>query len=198
MIHLSYGKCEVFLVLQEQVDGVDQAGVYKFPLRFLSGAMRGRFSPHDGQLYVSGLKGWQTSGAKDGCFQRVRYTGKPFCIPVGLNAHANGMRLTFSSELDKELAEDVGSWSIEQWGYRWTKKYGSKEYKVSDPEQVGHDNVVVKKATLSADKRSVFLTIDNMQPVMQMGISFDLETADGKEVIGSVHNTIHKLGPKHQ
>ena len=87
MVHTSYGKCELFLVIQENVGGVDQAGVFKFPLKFESGAMRARFSPHDGQLYVSGLKGWQTSGAKDGCLQRIRYTGKPVFMPKSLQVH---------------------------------------------------------------------------------------------------------------
>ena len=49
----------------------------KLPLKFDSGIMRARFSPADGQLYVAGLKGWQTDSAHDGCLQRVRYTGKP-------------------------------------------------------------------------------------------------------------------------
>ena len=39
-------------------------------------SMRARFNPVDGQLYVAGLKGWQTNGAKDAAFQRVRYTGQ--------------------------------------------------------------------------------------------------------------------------
>ncbi len=195
MVHLSYGKCDAFLVLQEQVNGVDQAGVVKLPVHFNSGAMRARFNPHDGQLYTSGLKGWQTSGAKDGCFQRVRYTGKPFCIPIGLNAHANGMKVTFNRKLDAELAEDVASWQLEQWQYRWTKAYGSKEYLVSDPNKIGHDPVAVKSAKLLPDGRSVFLDLGSVQPVMQMRIAYDLETDAGEEVIGSLYNTIHALRP---
>ena len=39
--------------------------------------------------------GWQTSAPKDGCFQRVRYTKKKFSMPVGLNVHANGLRVTW-------------------------------------------------------------------------------------------------------
>ena len=57
LLHLSYGRCEMFHILREEVDGVIQGAAVKFPLRFLSGAMRARFNPKDGQLYVSGLKG---------------------------------------------------------------------------------------------------------------------------------------------
>jgi hypothetical protein len=195
MLHTSYGKCELFLVIQENIGGVDQAGVFKFPLRFESGAMRARFSPHDGQLYVSGLKGWQTSGAKDGCLQRVRYTGKPVFVPNALHVHENGIRIGFTQPLDPELAEDLDSWAVEQWNYRWTKQYGSKDYSVEDPDKFGRDPVKVTKATLLENGREVFLQTDSLGPVMQMRIHFDLESSDGEELIGDVHNTIHALNP---
>ncbi len=193
MLHCSYGKCALFLVLQENIKGVDQAGVYRFPFKFQSGGMRARFSPHDGQLYVSGLKGWQTSGAKDGCLQRVRYTGAEVAMPRSMNIHKNGIRVGFTQKLDRELAEDTDSWQLEQWNYRWTSKYGSKEFKVSNPDEVGHDKVEVRSARLLPSGKEVFLEIANLAPVMQMKISFDLETSDGEEMIGDLHNTIHAL-----
>jgi len=195
MLHCSYGKCTLFLVLQENIGGVDQAGIYQFPFKFQSGGMRARFSPHDGQLYVSGLKGWQTSGAKDGCLQRVRYTGAKVVMPRSLNIHKNGIRIGFTQKVDRELAEDLDSWQIEQWNYQWTKRYGSKEYKVSNPSEVGHDKVEISSARLLEGGMEVFLEIRDLAPVMQMKIAFDLETIDGDEMIGALHNTIHALGP---
>lgn len=195
MLHCSYGKCALFLVLQENIGGVDQAGIYQFPFKFQSGGMRARFSPHDGQLYVSGLKGWQTSGAKDGCLQRVRYTGAKVAMPRSLNMHKNGIRIGFTQKVDRELAEDLDSWQIEQWNYQWTKRYGSKEYKVSNPSEVGHDKVEISSARLLEGGMEVFLEIRDLAPVMQMKIAFDLETTDGDEMIGALHNTIHTLGP---
>ncbi|MFI4875093.1 MAG: ThuA domain-containing protein, partial [Blastopirellula sp. JB062] len=82
LIHFSYGKCTMMLVPQEKVRDVWQGGTVEFPLTFDSGVMRGRFSPHDGQLYASGLNGWVTAAAHDGCLQRVRYTGRPVTMPV--------------------------------------------------------------------------------------------------------------------
>ena len=195
MVHCSYGKCTLFLVMQENVGGVDQAGIFQFPFKFQSGGMRARFNPHDGQLYVSGLKGWQTSGAKDGCLQRVRFTGAKVSMPRSLNIHENGIRVGFTQQLDKELAEDLDSWQIEQWNYQWTSKYGSKEYKVSEPSATGHDKAEVRSARLLPGGLEVFLEIPNLAPVMQMKIEFDLETANGDEMIGALHNTIHALGP---
>ncbi len=193
LLHLSYGKCEMFHILREEVDGVIQGGAVKFPLRFLSGAMRARFNAGDGQLYVSGLKGWQTSGARDGNFQRVRYTGQKLLMPGGLNVHSNGVVLRFHEKLDKELAEDKGSYAVKRWNYRWTRSYGSKHYKLSNPNEVGEDIVEVTSARLLDDGRSVFIGLADLKPVMQMEIGYDLETTDGQEVIGRVHNTIHKM-----
>ncbi len=62
--------------MQEEVDGRPQGGIVRFPLKFDTGIMRARFNPADGQLYVAGLRGWQTDAGHDGALQRVRYTGK--------------------------------------------------------------------------------------------------------------------------
>src|SRR5206468_685379 len=89
MLHLSYGRCRMLLVLQETIDGTAQGGAVDLNLQFLSGVMRGRFHPKDGHCYVCGLDGWQTAAIKDGCLQRVRCTGKPAALPVGLHIHAD-------------------------------------------------------------------------------------------------------------
>ena len=194
MLHTSYGAAGLLLVMQEKVDGVDQGGVWRFPLTFESGAMRARFRPHDGQLYVSGLRGWQTAGAKDACLQRVRYTGKPVYAPVGVNVHANGIKLSFTCALDKETAADTGSYSILQWNYRWAAEYGSRQWSANDPTRQGYDALEVKSARLLPDGKSVFLEVPDLKPVMQMQIGYDLEAADGTQVRGDVYNTVHALG----
>ena len=196
MVHLSYGKCQAFLVLQENVNGIEQGGVVKLPVHFQSGAMRARFNPHDQHLYVSGLKGWQTSGAKDGCFQRIRMTKPTTTLPTGLHVHENGILVRFEQELDRELAEDPSSWSIHRWNYRWTKGYGSKDYKVSNPEEIGRDAMSVQSAKLSKDGMSVFLTVADLKPVMQMAINYDLENTDGDVMINGIYHTVHELRAK--
>jgi hypothetical protein len=92
MLHMSYGKCTLFNVLQEEVDGQAQGGVVRFPFKFTSGIMRGRFSPKDGQLYVSGLNVWQSDASKFGCLYRVRYTGKPVTMPIACVRARQGCR----------------------------------------------------------------------------------------------------------
>ena len=196
LLHLSYGKCQMFLVMQDKVNGTPQGAVSKFPFRFASGAMRGRFSDRDGQLYVTGLKGWQTSGARDGCLQRVRYVGGDWPRPLALNAHNNGVLLRFGVKLDEELANDPESYAVHHWNYRWTSRYGSPDYKVSNPEKTGRDKLKVLSAKLQPNGKSVFIEIEGIQPVMQMEIAYDLENDNGDELVDKVHNTIHKLRSK--
>jgi hypothetical protein len=195
LLHLSYGRCKLLLILRQTVDGLPQAGGVDLGLFFLSGVCRGRFSPADGNLYVAGLRGWQTAARRDGCLQRVRYTGKPANLPVGLEVHADGLKLTFSRPLDRRAAEDVAHYRVEHWNYRWSGDYGSKRWSVEHPDRVGQDELAVRSATLSDDGRTVFLKVAGLRPVMQMEIGYQLATADGAPLVGSVFNTIHRLAP---
>ena len=163
--------------------------------RFLSGACRGRFNPKDGHLYVTGLLGWQTSAVRDGCLQRVRYTGAPMNQPIRMKVHANGIRLTFSTVLDKKIAEDIESWSAEQWNYKWSATYGSKDWSVQDPTRQGRDKITIQSAKLLPDGKSVFLQIP-VQPVHSMAIRYNLDTAAGKIFKGAFYLTINKLGAR--
>ncbi|MEP6669825.1 MAG: DUF6797 domain-containing protein [Chthoniobacter sp.] len=198
MLYLSYGKSSLFGVLQESVGDVKQGGVFKFPLKFETGICRARFSPMDGQLYLGGLKGWQTNGAKDGAIHRVRYTGKPVTVQNALHVTDKGITIGFTNEVETSSASDAGNYSIEQYNYRWTSNYGSAEYKVSDPEQKGHDKLDIKSVTVSPDKKSVFLEVSGLQPVMQMKIKMNIKAADGTAIPDGIGNTINVVPPDAQ
>ncbi|MCI0744795.1 MAG: hypothetical protein L0Y58_05240 [Verrucomicrobia subdivision 3 bacterium] len=198
LLNLSFGRCSMMLVLREVVDGQAQGGVVPLKGRFISGAMRGAFRRQDGQLYVAGTRGWVSSALRDGCLQRVRYTGAKVHLPIALRACSNGLRITFTQPLDRRTAEDTGSYGIEQWNYRYGKEYGSKEYSVVFPDQVGHDPVDVRCARVLPDGNSVFLEIPNLRPVMQMAIQYNIHAADGKTMRGEILNTINRLGEASQ
>jgi hypothetical protein len=196
MLHLSWGRCTLNLVVTEQVDGVWQGGAVAFPgLQFDSGPIVGRFNPKDGQLYVCGLDGWQTAARKDGSFERVRYTGGQAFMPKSLNAHKNGLWIEFTAPVDSGIASDPTSYEISQWQYRWSSEYGSPEYSIREPNRIGHDSVHIEKVSVSDDGRSVFLHIPEIKPVMQMEIRMDLAPAGGKKTARTIYNTIHRLRP---
>jgi hypothetical protein len=194
LLHCSYGKGTLHGILQEKVGDMVQGGAYKFPVKFESGMMRPRFNPVDGQLYITGLKGWQTNGSKDAAFQRVRYTGKPVTLPSGLKVTDKGITISFTGTLDTAMASDAQNYSVEQWNYAWTKEYGSPDFKVSDPKAKGHDPVEIKSVTVNPDKKSVFLEIPGLQPVMQMSIKMNLKSSDGAAIPDRIVNTINVVG----
>jgi hypothetical protein len=210
LLHLSYGTCSLFAVLPQEVDGVMQGGVARFPLSFASSCMRARFHPLDGQLYVCGLQGWQTSASLLSALQRVRYTGQPARMPIALAVHRDGIALTFTDPIDPELAVDPESWTIERWNYVWSEQYGSPEVALADPAPdiaaakarddwdgyQHHEPMAVQSAQLSADGRTVTLAIEGLAPVMQMRIRYDLDAADGTAMRGEVVHSINRLPPE--
>lgn len=197
--HLSYGKSTLYRVLFDEVDGVMQGGVTRMPMRFGSSAMRARWHPKTGQMFLAGFKGWQTNAVRMTALHRIRYTGKPVQMLDGIRTSKKGVALTFTAKLDKETAEDPESYEVEVWNYIWAKTYGSPEVSTINPDPKArpytkkHDPMKVTKATLSADGKTVFLAIADMRPVMQMHIKFDVDTATGDNIRSEVHNTIHKL-----
>jgi glucose/arabinose dehydrogenase len=198
LLHLSYGTSGLFKVMMEEVDGLRQGGVVRFPVKFTSSAMRARFNAKDGQLYVAGLRGWQSNAARDGGLDRVRYTGAETCLPRTLNATATGLKIGFTAPLDPEAAKDPENYAVEVWNYRWTQGYGSDHYSTgeADPKQGKgkQDRLAVKSVALGADGREVVLEVEGMKPVMQMRIQMRLRSASGVEVPREIYNTIHALG----
>lgn len=219
LLHLSYGTCSLYGVLPQEVSlngrPQMQGGVTRFNLNFESGAMRARFNPHDGQLYVVGLRGWQTTAVKNGCLQRVRYTGAKVRTPLDLAVHPGQVVLKFGEPLDVATAQDPGSWNLEMWNYVWSAAYGSPDVstqqaklaaaevgKDGKPEfskeqmtQTKHDPLLVTKVALSADGRTATLTVPALTPCMQMSLKYNLRSSDGADFTGRVVNTIHVLSP---
>jgi hypothetical protein len=155
--------------------------------------MRARFNPRDGQLYVCGLRGWQTTAARDGCFQRVRFTGGTLRSLTDWKVTAAGLDLTFSCPLEAKSAADPDNYAVQRWDYRWSKEYGSAEYKVSDPKAKGRDEVTVESATLSPDGRTVRLKLADHRPAMQALLRIKVRSADGAEIKQEAYTTIHRV-----
>lgn len=194
IITISYGMGHIFRLLKEEVGGVMQGAVTRFPLEFETGAMRGAWHPQSGQLYTCGLYGWAGNKTRAGGFYRVRYTGKPVHMATALHFVNDGIVVGFTDPLDAKSATDPGNYNITAWNYKWTANYGSPDFKLNQKE--GRDVWPVEAATLSADRKTVFLKVPDAQRVMQLHLVFNLAFADGVKVENFVHGTIHKLDAK--
>ena len=168
--------------------------------------MRGRFNPVDGQLYLAGLRVWQSNGARFGAFHRVRYTNKnPVYMPTKLRVKSNGIAITFTDKVDAVTAVDNQNYSVDQWNYQWTGEYGSKMFSVNIPGKAIGDKkqaafrgepVEIVSIKLSNNKKTIFLEITDLKPVMQSRITFNMKFADGTELSKRVivHTINHHSG----
>lgn len=189
MIHLSYGRCKAYAILRDS--DKFQAASADLGLKFLSGAARARFNAKDDGLYVVGLNGWQTAASKDGSLQRVRATGGAYEMPTRFHTSSNQIELRFDRELLPESMNAPTSVEVERWNYRWSSNYGSKDWSVAAPNNEGRDHVKVLNKTLSADRRSVKITVEDLRPCMQLRIAYDFKQIDGKPAKGNLYSTIH-------
>lgn len=211
LLHLSYGQSKMRLLLQENLPtdasqapftAVSQkrsplvrmnGGSTEFPMSFASGVHRGRFHAKDGHLYLTGLKGWVTNAVTDGCFQRVRYTGLPADLLLGMKTYRNGVALSFSEYLNRDQVENVDNYQIEAWNYHWSASYGSPDLRASAPGQIGRDTVEPKSVTLLEDRKTVFIELPDLKPVDQLGIAYSFINTAGAVVEQTAYLTINGI-----
>jgi hypothetical protein len=183
LLHTSYGHCALFAVLIDRKAEPWQAAVWQFPLPFSSGVMRARFAPHDGQLYLCGLRGWDTNAVKDGQFCRVRYTGAKTPVPVGFQVTKAGLEITFSGPLDKDTATDDQNWAGD-----W-----SDPFPTPGRVAVKKQEMPIKGLKLSADGKTVTVELERVLQVVNFTMQYQVRAADGAAVKGALHGTIHRV-----
>ncbi|WP_390620397.1 DUF6797 domain-containing protein [Stieleria varia] len=198
LAHFSFGTGCWFVVLIDEVNGQRQGAVVPMTGDFQSGVHRGRVSPCDGQLYVSGMTGWGSYTPDDGCFQRIRYTGDTVQIPVSFHVHENGVRVSFAEPIDLEVAGKASSHFAQAWNYRYSEAYGSPELSTTHPGVAGHDPLRIRSVQPLPDGRSLFLEIPELQPVNQLHLRLHVNQNDSITCspAGSGHDlfiTAHRL-----
>lgn len=185
LLNLSYGYGKVFLVPHERVGGQMQGGMIELPIpSFPTGVMRGRFHPRDRQLYLCGMFAWAGNATSPGGLYRLRATGEPMHMPVGLSATKRGLRLTFTESLDpKALSEK--DLHVKTWSLKRTAGYGSKHYDEKE--------LTVSSARLTDDGKTLWIDVADLSPSWCMEVKYSVTTAAGKPLHGVIHNTVHTL-----
>ena len=95
------------------------------------------------------------------------------------------MELTFTDALDTKSATDPKNYNVKVWGPKRSQNYGSKN--------IDEKPLTVAKATVSADGKTVRLDLPDLAPTWCMEIKYRVRGADGRSVVGVIHNTIHAL-----
>lgn len=187
LLSFSYGFGKIQMVPHGKVNGQMQGGVIDLPgIKFLTGVMRGRFNPDDGQLYACGMSAWGTNQMlRGGGLYRIRYTGKPLTTPIDFKTSTKGIRLKFASKLDPEKAAEKKNFVINTWNLKRSSAYGSDRYDKKE--------LKIQKATLSEDGQTIQLFLKDIEPVDVMTISYDISDIHGIPFKGTLQNTIHEL-----
>jgi hypothetical protein len=193
LIHSSFGKGWLYYMSLQEIDGTMQSSIVSLPHQWQAGVMRLRVNPTDGQMYGTGLSGWQgPKGGKDGCLQRLRYTGNQVRIIDQVRVVPNGIELTFNFELSNE-AFDTESWDAEMWDYLWSRKYGSDQFSVLNPGKKGRDKLRIESIDLSENKRTLTLHTPDLKSCDQVHIEMGFSDANGQPFSEEIYLTIHSV-----
>ncbi len=187
LVHLSSGGGSAWLVMRQNVGGRWQGAAVKISGHFDSGPQCVRFNGRDGHLYVTGMQGWGSYTPRDGCFQRVRYTGGPTPVSVGFEARDNGVLLRFSRPLDAAVAGRAANHFAQCWNYRYSAAYGSPEYSVLHADTPGHDPLEIRSAQLLEDGRTLFLEIPQLLPASQIHLRVGVSAERAHDVFLTAH-----------
>ena len=192
LLGVSYGTGEVYLILEDKVDGEHQGAFVPLPITLPTGLMRGRFHPTDGSLYVAGLFGWSSDQTDPGGFYRIRRSETPLAIPTRVHAVEDGLEIDFSRTVTTKASALADAFDLEGWNYRWSSDYGSPQLDVRTGEP-GITTFDVESVTRSVDGRTLRLRIPGMTPAMQMHLDWRLDFEGIGEQASFVHFTVHRL-----
>ena len=193
LIHSSFGKGWLYYLSLQEVGDTMQSSIINLPHQWDAGVMRLRVNPADGQVYGVGLSGWQgPKGGKDGCLQRLRYTGEPVKMIEQVRVKEQAIELTFNFAVGKRV-HLRDAWVGQMWDYLWSKKYGSDQFSVLREGQKGRDDLQISGATVSDDGKTVTLKVLDLQVCDQIRLDIDIDDENGERYLETVHMTVHKV-----
>ena len=148
----------LFRVVVEKVEGVDQGCVVPFARFFASGVMRPVFLP-DGSLLIGQTgRGWGAFGGQQGSLQRIIYDKKTVASDIlSVKAAKNGFMINLTQPISKDLSlEELMSFvKIDSWFYTNTGRYGSPEHDRREDK--------IEEVFVAADRKSVQLILKEFE-----------------------------------
>lgn len=173
----------------EEVDGVTQGAAFRFSQGFRHHFHRLAFTA-SGELYAGGIARGSDQGYIDRVsgVTRIRYTGKEVFEPLAARLRTNGLEIEFTQPLAENTGWNPAGYDVTQWGYQATQTYGG--------QKVRHRRAGVSSATVSADRRRVFLEIDGIVPeeVLHVRISKLFSSESGEPIrAGELWYTVNRV-----
>jgi len=193
MIHSSFGKGWLYTLSLQEIDDTMQGAIIPLPHQWSAGVMRLRVNPSDGQLYGVGLSGWQgPRNGLDGCLERLRFTGEPVQMVERVDVVPGGIELSFSFDVDPASVQQPGAFAAEMWNYLWSKRYGSDQFSVRNPDERGHDELTIEAVEIVSPRR-LRLVIPDLAVCDQLQLSMLFSTSSGQTFTEVAYLTIHAI-----
>lgn len=172
------GQSKISRVFLEKVKGQYQGGAVLFHEGFQSGVLRMAWG-HDGSLYVGQTnRGWGSTGPNAYGLQRLIFTGNtPFEIST-VASTPDGFEISFTQPVDKASAENVNSYDITGFIYKYHPVYGSPV--------IDDKNCAIKGIKIAEDGKKVRLLIDGLREKYIHEIKLPgFKNSEGKPLIHS-------------
>lgn len=144
-------------VFVEKVNGEYQGALFRFTQGLEAGINRLCWGP-DGALYVGGIGStgnWGHDGKLYYGLQRLKYNEKSTFEMLAVRAKSNGLEIEFTEPLKEGDGWNPADFELKRWWYKPTVNYGGP--KMDETE------LPVKSATVSKDRKKVFLEFDGMK-----------------------------------
>lgn len=142
-------------VFMEKVNGEEQGAAFLFKSGFRSGVLRMAWA-QDGSLFVGETnRGWGSAGDANEGLERLVYNNKvPFEMKA-VRAMPDGFEIEFTEPVDLKSAQDLASYSVESFIYKYQPVYGSPP--------VNTETLKIKGVKVSADGLRARIVVDNLR-----------------------------------
>lgn len=149
------GQSKIMRIMLEKVNGVYQGASIDFRSGFQSGVLRMVFA-EDQSLFVGETnRGWGSAGDANEGLQRLVWNREaPFEMRT-VKAKPDGFEIEFTKPIDRKSAEDLTSYMISSFTYKYFPVYGSPPVRPMEHEILGVE--------VSEDGRKVRIAIKDPQ-----------------------------------
>lgn len=149
------GMSKISRVFMEKVNGEYQGGSIEFRSGFQSGVLRMAWG-NDGSLFVGETnRGWGSAGEANEGLQRLVWNGAmPFEIQT-VKAMPDGFEIEFTKPVDRKSAEDLASYRVESFIYKYHPVYGSPV--------INKEALPIKGVKVSADGMKARLLVGDLR-----------------------------------
>ncbi|WP_394341795.1 c-type cytochrome [Siphonobacter curvatus] len=149
------GQSKIMRVFMEKINDEYQGASFDFRAGFQSGVLRMAWGK-DGSLFVGETnRGWGSAGEASEGLQRLVWNEKTPFEMKAVRAMPDGFEIEFTQPVDRKSAEDLASYTVDSFVYKYHPVYGS-------PPILRESNPI-KGVKVSEDGLKARLIVDNLR-----------------------------------